>query len=155
MASPIRNGKIGTAYKKQGRHWSKGYHTGVDYPVSVGTQVYAVADGEIVPANWGKAYGVQVVQKLPDGSFWIYAHLSKTQVKAGAKVKAGDKIGLTGNTGNSTGPHLHCERRDNIRWSKGKDLDPMVVLLDKLEKPVEKHTEPVKATPEPKKKAAK
>jgi murein DD-endopeptidase MepM/ murein hydrolase activator NlpD len=146
MASPIRNSKIGTAYKKQGRHWSKGYHTGIDYPVSVGTQIYAVADGEITSANWGKAYGTQVVQTLPDGSFWIYAHLSKVQVKPGAKVKAGDKIGLSGNTGNSTGPHLHAERRDNIRWSKGKDLDPMVVVLDKLEKPVEK---PVKAVKVP------
>lgn len=145
MASPIRNGKIGTAYKKQGKMWSKGYHTGVDYPVPSGTQVYAVSDGVVANANWGKAYGSQVVQELPDGTFVIYAHLSKVQVKPGTKVKLGDKIGLSGNTGNSSGPHLHFERRSNVRWSKGKDLDPMGLLASKespapakVEKPVAK-----------------
>lgn len=151
MASPIRNGKIGTAYKKQGKMWSKGYHTGVDYPVPVGTQVYAVSDGVIANANWGKAYGKQVVQELPDGSFVIYAHLSKTQVAPGTKVKLGDKIGLSGNTGNSSGPHLHFERRSKIRWSAGKDLDPMDLIASKVS-PVAVKAEPKKA-PAPAKKA--
>ena len=107
--------------------WSKGYHTGIDMAVPVGTEVIAVADGKIEPANWGKSYGIQAVQKVA-GGWVIYAHLSELDVKPGDKVVKGQKIGKSGNTGNSSGPHLHFEMRDNIRWSAGKDLDPQAVL---------------------------
>jgi murein DD-endopeptidase MepM/ murein hydrolase activator NlpD len=127
MSSPIVNGKITTPYKKKGKMWSKGYHTGVDYAVKSGTEIVAVADGKIEPANWGKSYGIQAVQKV-EGGWVIYAHLSKLHVKSGDKVVKGQKIGLSGNTGNSSGPHLHFEMRDNIRWSAGKDLDPKGIL---------------------------
>jgi murein DD-endopeptidase MepM/ murein hydrolase activator NlpD len=127
MGSPIADGKITTKYKKLGKMWSKGYHTGVDYAVKSGTEILAVADGKIEPANWGKSYGIQAVQKV-DGGWVIYAHLSKLEVKSGDKVVKGQKIGLSGNTGNSSGPHLHFEMRDNIRWSAGKDLDPAEIL---------------------------
>ena len=127
MGLPIKGGKITTAYKKPGKMWSKGYHTGVDFAVPVGTDVIAVADGVIEPANWGAAYGTQLVQKV-DGGWVIYAHLSKALVKPGDKVKKGQHIGESGNTGNSSGPHLHFEMRDNIRWSSGKDIDPAKVL---------------------------
>jgi len=131
LALPIKNGKITTAYNKKGKHWSKGYHTGVDFAVPVGTDILAVADGVITKANWGKSYGIQIVQEINVNSkkqFCIYAHLSKSLVKAGDKVVKGQHIGESGNTGNSTGPHLHFEVRDNIRWSDGTDLDPMKVL---------------------------
>lgn len=127
MGLPIKGGKITTAYKKPGKMWSKGYHTGVDFAVPVGTDVIAVCDGVIENANWGAAYGTQLVQKV-DGGWVIYAHLSKALVKAGDKVKKGQHIGESGNTGNSSGPHLHFEMRDNIRWSAGKDIDPAKVL---------------------------
>jgi murein DD-endopeptidase MepM/ murein hydrolase activator NlpD len=127
MGSPILNGKITTPYKKKGKMWSKGYHTGVDYAVKSGTEILAVADGKIEPANWGKSYGIQAVQKV-EGGWVIYAHLSKLDVKSGDKVVKGQKIGLSGNTGNSSGPHLHFEMRDNIRWFAGKDLDPKGIL---------------------------
>jgi len=127
MGLPIKGGKISTAYKKKGPHWSKGYHTGVDFAVPVGTDIIAVADGVIENANWGKSYGTQLVQKV-DGGWVIYAHLSKALVKAGDKVKKGQHIGESGNTGNSTGPHLHFEMRNNIRWSDGTDIDPAKVL---------------------------
>ena len=127
MALPIKGGKITTAYGKKGKMWSKGYHTGVDFAVPQGTDVIAVADGKIEAANWGKAYGTQLVQKV-EGGWVIYAHLSKALVKAGDKVKAGQHIGESGSTGNSSGPHLHFEMRDNIRWSAGKDIDPAKVL---------------------------
>lgn len=120
---PIKNGKITTPYKKKGAMWSKGYHTGVDFAVPQGTNIIAVADGKIENANWGSAYGTQIIQKVP-GGWVIYAHLSKSLVKPGDKVKAGQLIGKSGNTGNSSGPHLHFEYRDNIRWSAGTDLDP-------------------------------
>lgn len=127
MALPIKNGKVTTPYKKLGKMWSKGYHTGVDFAVPVGTDVLAVADGKIEAANWGAAYGTQLVQKV-EGGWVIYAHLSKALVKAGDVVKKGQHIGESGNTGNSSGPHLHFEMRDNIRWSAGKDIDPAKIL---------------------------
>ena len=127
MALPIKNGKVTTAYGKKGKMWSKGYHTGVDFAVPAGTDVLAVADGKIEAANWGAAYGTQLVQKV-EGGWVIYAHLSKALVKAGDKVTKGQHIGESGSTGNSSGPHLHFEMRDNIRWSAGKDIDPKAIL---------------------------
>lgn len=138
MGLPIKNGKITTPYKKLGRYWSKGYHTGVDFAVPPGTPVLAVADGKVENANWGRSYGKQIVQKV-SGGWVIYAHLNKLLVKPGDMVKEGQKIGESGNTGNSTGPHLHFEMRDNIRWSAGKDLDPSGILTGsapKVKEPV-------------------
>jgi murein DD-endopeptidase MepM/ murein hydrolase activator NlpD len=131
MGLPIENGKITTAYKKKGKMWSKGYHTGVDFAVPQGTNIIAVTDGVIANANWGKAYGVQLVQEVVqnDKKSWvIYAHLSKALVKSGDKVTKGQHIGESGNTGNSSGPHLHFENRSNVRWSAGQDLDPADIL---------------------------
>jgi murein DD-endopeptidase MepM/ murein hydrolase activator NlpD len=128
MALPIKDGKITTQYKKVGKMWSKGYHTGVDFAVKTGTPILAVADGKIANSNWGKSYGTQLVQDLGDGSFCIYAHLSSASKKIGDTVTKGEVIGLSGNTGNSSGPHLHFERRNNIRWSAGQDLDPATIL---------------------------
>jgi murein DD-endopeptidase MepM/ murein hydrolase activator NlpD len=139
MGLPIKNGKITTAYKKKGPYWSKGYHTGVDFAVPPGTPVIAVADGKVENASWGRAYGKQIVQKVA-GGWVIYAHLNKLLVKPGDTVKEGQKIGESGNTGNSTGPHLHFEMRNNIRWSAGKDLDPSAILTGsapKVEEPKE------------------
>jgi murein DD-endopeptidase MepM/ murein hydrolase activator NlpD len=127
MGSPIAGKTPSTPYKKLGKWWSKGYHTGVDYAVPIGTDVLAVADGVIDPATWGKSYGVQLVQKL-DGGWFIYAHLSKALVKPGDKVVAGQVIAKSGNTGNSTGPHLHVELRSKSHWSSGTDLDPAALI---------------------------
>ena len=129
MGLPISNGKITTPYKKKGKMWSKGYHTGIDFAVPKGTDIIAVADGKISNANWGKSYGTQIVQKIAGQDIWvIYAHLSKSLVKAGDEIKKGQHIGESGNTGNSSGPHLHFEARNNIRWSAGQDLDPKAIL---------------------------
>jgi len=131
MASPIRDGKISTPFKKEGTHWSKGYHTGVDFAVPVGTPVLAVAEGVITKANWGKAYGIQIVQEIGLHSkkqYPIYAHLSKILVKPGDKVIKGQHIAESGNTGNSTGPHLHFEVRNKPRWSDGEPVDPKEIL---------------------------
>ena len=127
MGLPIAGGKITTAYGKKGKMWSKGYHTGVDFAVPQGTDIVAVADGKIENASWGASYGTQLVQRV-EGGWVIYAHLSKALAKPGDKVVAGQNIGKSGNTGNSSGPHLHFEMRDNIRWSAGKDIDPAAIL---------------------------
>jgi murein DD-endopeptidase MepM/ murein hydrolase activator NlpD len=127
MALPIKNGKISTVFGKVGVKWSTGKHTGVDFAVPIGTPVLAVADGTVVNANWGKAYGNQVIMTAP-GGYVIYAHLNAVRVKPGTVVKKGQLVGESGNSGNSTGPHLHLELRDNIRWSSGKAKDPKDLL---------------------------
>ena len=135
MAAPIKNLPISTGFRVKGKHWSKGYHTGVDYRCPVGTPVHAAQDGTVVAGGWGAAYGTSVLidqKALNDGTpnriaggWAIYAHLSKVNVKAGQAVRKGDLIGWSGNTGNSTGPHLHFEVRNNVRWGAGSEVDPM------------------------------
>ena len=135
MALPIQGGKITTPYKKKGKHWSKGYHTGVDFAQAVGTPVYAVQGGTVLAGGWGKSYGIQILvdqdplfdgtPKRIAGGWAIYAHLSKSNVTAGQRIEKGDLIGYVGNTGNSTGAHLHYEVRNNQRWSAGTEVDPM------------------------------
>jgi murein DD-endopeptidase MepM/ murein hydrolase activator NlpD len=127
MALPIKNGKVTTPFGKPGKAWSTGAHTGVDFAVPIGTPVLSVADGKVVNANWGKAYGNQVIITAP-GGYVIYAHLNKVRVKPGMLVKKGQIVGESGNSGNSTGPHLHFELRDNIHWSSGKAKDPKDLL---------------------------
>jgi murein DD-endopeptidase MepM/ murein hydrolase activator NlpD len=128
MALPIKNGKITTPYGKPGKMWkATGYHTGVDFACSIGTPVLAVADGKIENANWGKSYGNQVVQKV-DGGWVIYAHLNAVRVKPGATVTKGQIVGESGNSGNSSGPHLHFEQRTAARWSNGEAIDPKAIL---------------------------
>jgi murein DD-endopeptidase MepM/ murein hydrolase activator NlpD len=144
MGSPIAGKTPSTKYKQLGKWWSKGYHTGVDYAVPVGTDVLAVADGVIENANWGKSYGVQLVQKL-DGGWFIYAHLSKALVKPGDKVVAGQVIAKSGNTGNSTGAHLHAELRSKAHWSSGTDLDPAHLIGTKKASVAKKVTAKVAA----------
>jgi len=144
MGSPIAGKTPSTPYKKLGKWWSKGYHTGVDYAVPVGTDVLAVADGVIDPATWGSAYGVQLVQKL-DGGWFIYAHLSKALVKPGDKVVEGQVIAKSGNTGNSTGAHLHVELRSKAHWSSGTDLDPAKLIGTKKTSVAKKVTAKVAA----------
>ena len=135
MGHPIKPHPITTPWGKKGKHWSTGRHTGIDFACPVGTPVYAVQDGTVCPGGWGKAYGTQILidqlaigsgeSRIP-GGWAIYAHLSKVFVKPGEKVKKGDKIGLSGNTGtNTTGAHLHYEVRNKQRWTGGKDVDPM------------------------------
>ncbi|WP_438310236.1 transglycosylase family protein [Streptomyces sp. HUAS TT3] len=117
---------IGTAYRKAGSAWSSGYHTGVDFPVATGTAVKAVGPGEVVSAGWAGAYGYQVVIRHSDGRYSQYAHLSALGVKEGQQVSGGQRIGRSGSTGNSSGPHLHFEIRTTAGY--GSDIDPLKYL---------------------------
>jgi murein DD-endopeptidase MepM/ murein hydrolase activator NlpD len=120
------NAAAGTPYHKAGSSWSKGYHTGVDFPVPTGTSVQAVGAGHVVSAGWGGSFGYQVVIRHGDGRYTQYAHLSAISVKAGQTVGAGQRIGRSGSTGNSTGPHLHFEVRTGPGF--GSDVDPVAYL---------------------------
>ncbi|OSP40933.1 peptidase [Streptomyces sp. 13-12-16] len=128
--SPVPGaGGLGTAYKVAGSMWSSGYHTGVDFSVPTGTSLKAVGAGTVVSAGWGGAYGNQVVVKLDDGYYAQYAHLSSLSVSAGQTVTAGQQVGLSGATGNVTGPHLHFEIRTTPDY--GSDVDPISYLRSK------------------------
>ncbi|MFG2120043.1 peptidoglycan DD-metalloendopeptidase family protein [Streptomyces sp. NPDC048710] len=123
---PVAGATIGTGYHVAGSMWSSGYHTGVDFVVPTGTSLKAVAAGTVVSAGWGGAYGNQVVIKLNDGYYAQYGHLSQLSVSAGQTVTAGQQIGLSGATGNVTGPHLHFEIRTTPNY--GSDIDPVGYL---------------------------
>lgn len=128
-SSPVPGGGLGTAYKVAGSMWSSGYHTGVDFAVPTGTSLKAVGAGTVVSAGWAGAYGNQVVIKLDDGHYAQYAHLSSLSVSAGQTVTGGQQVGLSGSTGNSTGPHLHFEIRTTPDY--GSDVDPVAYLSSK------------------------
>ncbi|MBA2947541.1 transglycosylase family protein [Streptomyces himalayensis] len=125
LSAPV-TASPGTPYRAAGGSWSKGYHTGVDFPVPTGTPVKAVAPGRVVSAGWGGAYGYQVVIRHADGKYSQYAHLSALTVKAGQTVVSGQRIARSGSTGNSTGPHLHFEVRTGPGF--GSDIDPLSYL---------------------------
>jgi murein DD-endopeptidase MepM/ murein hydrolase activator NlpD len=128
FSAPV-SGAVGTAYRTAGSMWSSGYHTGVDFSVPTGTSLKAVGAGTVVSAGWGGAYGNQVVVKLADGYYAQYAHLSSLSVSNGQSVTAGQQVGLSGATGNVTGPHLHFEIRTSPDY--GSDVDPVAYLRTK------------------------
>lgn len=101
-------------------------HNGLDFGVPVGTPVRSTMDGRVVYAGWNdQGYGnLVIVENGPYRTY--YAHLSSIPVSVGQQVSAGTVIGLSGNTGNSTGPHLHYEIRINQ-----KAIDPTDVTLNR------------------------
>lgn len=86
-------------------------HAGIDFGVPIGTPVYAAADGTVVRAGAASGYGIAVYLQHADGVITRYGHLSRTTVSVGDTVTAGQQIALSGNTGVSTGAHLHFEVR--------------------------------------------
>lgn len=128
FVAPVGGG-TSTPYKAAGSMWSSGYHTGVDFIASTGTTVKAVGAGTVVSAGWGGAYGNEVVIRHADGKYSQYGHLSQLSVSVGQSVTAGQRIGLSGATGNVTGPHLHFEIRTGPSY--GSDIDPLAYLRSK------------------------
>ena len=118
--------RITTPFGERGPYWKLGYHPGMDFAVPTGTPVKAVADGVVIEAyedGYNKGYGGYVKIDHGNGRHSLYAHLSRVDVEEGQQVSAGDKIALSGNTGVSTGPHLHLEIRQD-----GKHVDPAPFL---------------------------
>ncbi|MFJ8589675.1 transglycosylase family protein [Streptomyces sp. NPDC093595] len=122
---PVQGGVVSTPYKQAGS-WAAGFHTGVDFAVPVGTVVRTVVEGTVVAAGWQGAYGNAVVVYHPDGMYTLYAHLSTVSVSVGQGLTAGQQLGLSGNTGNSTGPHLHFEARTGDSYDA--HTDPVAYL---------------------------
>jgi len=115
---PVK-GRISSRF---GPRWGR-MHEGLDIAVNVGTQVRAAADGVVRFAGWNGGYGYLVVVDHGRGIETRYAHNSRILVKRGQRVSRGQVLALSGSTGNSTGPHVHFEIRQN-----GKPVDPLKYL---------------------------
>ncbi len=122
---PVAGSHVTTGYKSGGSLWSSGSHSGVDFMAASGSSVVAVGAGTVVEA-WGGAYGNNIVLRMADGTYTQYGHLSSIGVSVGQSVSSGQQIGLSGSTGNSTGPHLHFEARTTPDY--GSDMDPVGYL---------------------------
>ncbi|WP_089099348.1 M23 family metallopeptidase [Streptomyces hyaluromycini] len=126
---PVTQRGLSAYFGQAGVNWMS-VHTGIDFPVSYGTTVMAATDG-VVSTKWNSAYGNMMIVTAKDGTETWYCHLSSYRVAAGTTVKAGDPIAYSGNSGNSTGPHLHFEVRpaggaaiDPLPWLRSHGLDP-------------------------------
>ncbi|UUU24106.1 M23 family metallopeptidase [Streptomyces sp. DSM 40750] len=131
--SPVKGYKLSARFAQAGNMWSA-KHSGQDFAVKSGTAVAAAHGGTVVKAGGngagdGPAYGNAVVIKHGNGTFSQYAHLSKVNVKVGQVVKTGQRIAFSGNTGNSSGPHLHFEIRTTAGY--GSAVDPVAFLRTK------------------------
>ena len=102
---PISGGRFTSGFKYRWGRW----HKGVDWACPIGTAVKASSAGTVVSAGWISGYGYCVKINHSDGRQTRYAHLSKILVSVGDTVSQGEKIALSGNTGRSTGPHVHFE----------------------------------------------
>ncbi|WP_327359450.1 M23 family metallopeptidase [Streptomyces sp. NBC_01304] len=114
--------RLSAPYSSAGPHWKR-RHTGQDFAVAVGTVVRAVGAGTVISASCGDGFGHQMLIQHADGYYSHYAHLSMLHARAGERVAAGQPIALSGNSGNSTGPHLHFEIR--ITPYLGSGIDPI------------------------------
>jgi murein DD-endopeptidase MepM/ murein hydrolase activator NlpD len=123
---PVAHSYVSTGYLASSNLWSSGRHTGIDFHAAMGTDVHAVGTGTVVEAGWGGSYGNNIVIRMADGEYTQYGHLSSIQVTVGQRVTPGQRIALSGATGNATGPHLHFEVRTTPDY--GSDVDPVAYL---------------------------
>lgn len=131
---PLKSARVTNVYGVKDSQYSKGYHTGIDL-ASTETAVYATLSGTIKevkvasgkgadPGGWGN----YIILSVEKGEYdIIHAHLSRAQVAKGQTVKEGTILGITGSTGNATGPHLHFEVR-KAPWGNRNEINPAVFL---------------------------
>ena len=112
---PLSGGRQSSGYgmRKAPTKGASTNHRAIDWATPTGTAIWASCGGTVSVAGWQSGYGYVVYINHPDGNQTRYGHLSKILVSSGQKVKQGQKIALSGNTGRSTGPHLHFELRVN------------------------------------------
>ncbi|MFB6876282.1 M23 family metallopeptidase [Streptomyces sp. NPDC056323] len=131
--TPVSRYELSASFGNDGSRWAH-KHSGQDFAVPIGTKVEAAHSGTVVKAGPngggdGPAYGNAVVIKHANGTYSQYAHLSQIQVRIGEAVKTGETIALSGNTGNSSGPHLHFEIRHTADY--GSAVNPVGFLHQK------------------------
>lgn len=119
--SPIPDGLPAIGWISRGFSDTPGKkHTGVDLAIPEGSPVYSTAFGTVTFAGWDEAYGKMVIVQNGDSMETVYGHNSELLVQKGDTIFAGQRIALSGNTGQSSAPHLHYEIRIN-----GKEVNPM------------------------------
>jgi murein DD-endopeptidase MepM/ murein hydrolase activator NlpD len=101
------------------------YHTGLDFAGDYGAPIKAMANGVVTEVGYDGSYGNKVVITLDDGTELWFCHMSDYAVSSGEEVRAGEVIGYIGNTGNTTGPHLHLE----VRPGAGDPVDPYDAMI--------------------------
>ncbi|MFE0356174.1 M23 family metallopeptidase [Streptomyces nigra] len=131
--APVKKYSKSASFMQNGARWAH-KHSGQDFAVPTGTKVVAAHGGTVVKAGGngagdGPAYGNAIVIKHGNGTYSQYAHLSRVEVKIGQVVKTGQEIAKSGNTGNSSGPHLHFEIRKTANY--GSAIDPVSFLKAK------------------------
>ncbi|MGQ3382981.1 peptidoglycan DD-metalloendopeptidase family protein [Glutamicibacter sp. TV12E] len=123
LVRPLRGGRVSSGFgASRGRY----PHAGQDFATPVGTPIYAAMDGTVLKAGWNAITGRTGIGAFlghEGGRNTYYGHLSRLLVQVGDMVKQGQKIALSGNTGRSTGPHLHFET-----WTGGKPVNPAPFL---------------------------
>lgn len=121
---PVR-GKITSYYGMREDPFNHAYlfHRGIDIKGNIGAPVVAVMSGKVIYRGWSSVYGNLLMISHDGGYMSVYAHLHRFNVKVGDIVKQGNTVGLVGNTGRSTGSHLHFEIRKN-----GKTVNPLIML---------------------------
>ncbi|MER7810608.1 M23 family metallopeptidase [Streptomyces sp900116325] len=128
--APVSQYQLSASFGNDGSRWAH-KHSGQDFAVPVGTKVEAAHGGVVVKAGPngggdGPAYGNAIVIKHDNGMYSQYAHLSRIDVHIGQSVEKGQQIALSGNTGNSSGPHLHFEIRTTPNY--GSAVNPVAFL---------------------------
>lgn len=122
---------VNGAYISSGFGWRRrprrDFHEGLDLVAPRGTPIHATAAGKVVFVGWEGGFGNKVRIDHGYGFKTVYTHLDRIKVRWGEFVKKGDVIGTLGNTGYSTGPHLHYEVQH-----RGKNVDPIKYILVKL-----------------------
>ena len=126
FANPVKNAFRFTSqfgFRRDPKTGGRRMHSGVDFAASIGTPLYATADGVVTSAGWGSGYGRLVKIQHEFGVETRYAHMSKIRVKVGQRVSRGQHIGDMGASGRVTGVHLHYEVRVG-----GKAVNPMIFI---------------------------
>lgn len=128
-------GRLSQGYGPASGQFGYTFHNGLDIAANVGTPIYAAAAGTVTDVKSGGPYGKHVfIEHEIDGEKWmtVYAHMHKIEVKTGQTLLQGEGIGQIGNTGNSSGPHLHFEVHQGeyaySSSSAGNTVDPMDVV---------------------------
>ncbi len=123
----LRGAISGFGYRIHPIYKIRKMHAGIDFTAPIGTPIYATGDGVIIAAGNERGYGNRLMINHGYGYVTKYAHMSRFKSKKGQRVKRGDVIGYVGNTGASTGPHLHYEVFKN-----GKAVNPINFFFNDL-----------------------
>ena len=122
------NGRLTSpfGYRRDPFTGRKSFHSGIDLAAPVGTPIKVILDGVVNFTSYSRIFGNYVIVTHPNGYQTLYGHVNAFSVKKGDKVSQGDIIAFVGNTGMSTGPHLHLSIYKN-----GKLIDPLSVLRNR------------------------